>query len=436
MYNIAGSVCATAAAIGGPSCRSTGRRLDGPQADAAVLRAARQQQLVSWPIASRPWVGKWAVACCLLRKADSAPILQDRADACAHGTSSAKSQLKCKPSDDTVQPVGDGGLTFIAGEQAHLQCAGTPASGPSRRARSGGTPAQSRRRAVQQAGARCCPRCPPPAAPCTHPMRPVMAKNLPAAARRATGESFLLRTRGTCLCGLSSFCGCASSFLQQALNALHCSALPIHMIAAHTRALPLIKFKESHATPQHAPCKRLKDASFGCKGRASHQPGSPGTSVSAAACCMRPPTSIACRSAQPPCPIPWTPAGSGNPPHAASRLPRVPAPSTAPPMQVSRLLPKSPVPLAPDPPLPCSVLEAAAHPALVARRAPSDPNSSPTDTVAAQRHTQTSESAAVDASCKLPHGRRRAHRLVTAPLWPCADAFHKAHGFCESRPCS
>ena len=52
--------------------------------------------------------------------------------------------------------------------------------------------------------------------------------------------------------------------------------------------------------------------------------------------------------------------------------------------------------------------------------------------MAAQRHTRTSESAAVDTSCKLPHGRQSAHRLVTAPVCPCAGARDRAR-VCAAR---
>ena len=79
-----------------------------------------------------------------------------------------------------------------SGLRAHPRCAGTPASGPSRCARSGGMPAQSRRRAARPAGARCCPRCPPPAAPYTHQTRFVCSSSC---CNQLSNGSFLLRTR-------------------------------------------------------------------------------------------------------------------------------------------------------------------------------------------------------------------------------------------------
>lgn len=64
MRQRAGSARVAAAAVGGRSRRRAGRRLDGPQADAAVLRAARQQQLVPCSkmlLMRRPIVGYWAL---------------------------------------------------------------------------------------------------------------------------------------------------------------------------------------------------------------------------------------------------------------------------------------------------------------------------------------------------------------------------------------
>ena len=103
-----------------------------------------------------------------------------------------------------------------AGQQAHPRRAGTPASGPSRHAPSGGKPARSHSWAARAAGARCCPRCPPPAAPCPHRPR------FPGLRAQQSGS---MQSQTSILISSDS-----------SLSALHCPAPAVRISAAHASA--------------------------------------------------------------------------------------------------------------------------------------------------------------------------------------------------------